>query len=64
MFNTSDTETLVDLVITSKPEIIKGAIKTTELGISDHELVLACYNVVQNKKAASKNSQSLHLQEI
>ena len=29
------------MVITSKAEIIKGAIKTTELGISDHELVLA-----------------------
>ncbi|PFX17833.1 putative RNA-directed DNA polymerase from transposon BS [Stylophora pistillata] len=37
----SDTKTLIDLVITSKPEIIKGAIKTTELGISDHKLVLA-----------------------
>ena len=38
---TSDTQTLIDLVITSTPEIIKGAIKTTELGISDHKLVLA-----------------------
>lgn len=38
---TSETKTLIDLVITSKPEIIKGTIKTTELGISDHKLVLA-----------------------
>ena len=38
---TSDTQTLDDLVITSKPEVIKGAIKTTEFEISDHKLVLA-----------------------
>lgn len=38
---TSDTKTLIDLVITSTPEIIKGTINTTELGISDHKLVLA-----------------------
>ena len=38
---TSVTQTLIDLVVTSEPEIIKGAIKTTELGISDHKLVLA-----------------------
>ncbi|KAK2556861.1 hypothetical protein P5673_021073 [Acropora cervicornis] len=38
---TSDTQTLIDFVITSTPEIIKGTIKTTELGISDHKFVLA-----------------------
>lgn len=38
---TSDTQTLIDLVITITPEIIKGTIKTTELGISDHKLVPA-----------------------
>ena len=42
---TSDTQTLIDLVITSMPEIIKGTIKTTELGISDHKL-RPCYNMV------------------
>ena len=35
---TSDSKTLVDLIITRKPEIIKGAVKTTEMGISDHKL--------------------------
>ena len=38
---TSDTQKLINLVITSEPEIIKGAINTTELGISDDKLVLA-----------------------
>ena len=35
---TSDSKTLVNLIITSKPEILKGAVKTSEMGISDHKL--------------------------
>ena len=34
----SDSKTLVNLIITSKPEILKGAVKTTEMGILDHGL--------------------------
>ena len=38
---TKDTSTLIDLVITSKAELIKHTM-TLELGISDHKLVNAC----------------------
>ena len=39
---TSDSKTLIDLVITtSEAGIFKGAVKTTGLGISDHKLDLA-----------------------
>ena len=37
---TDNTSTLIDLVITSKPELIKST-RTLELGISDHMLVHA-----------------------